>query len=72
MSDTIEVKTVAHGGKFCDCGGLMVVNNDRKMLLSDPPQVNIYCPFCNYADYALSPYNVLISFKKVDAVEDKL
>lgn len=51
------------GGKFCDCGGLMVLKTGN-YLMSSPPKQEIYCPFCGNTDYVEAPYKIDIQFKK--------
>ncbi len=64
-----EIKAVAMGGKFCECGGLMLEDSRSGLLMSDPPQQKIHCPFCGNTDTVIAPYNVNIQFKKVSDEE---
>lgn len=57
-----NVTAVASGGKFCDCGGLMVA--DGGLLMSDPPKQEVRCPFCGNKEIVSAPYVVNIEFKK--------
>ena len=63
-NEAVKIDAVCVGGKFCDCGGMMEVDKNSGLLLSNPPKVKVNCPFCGEVDYVASPYNVHISFKK--------
>ena len=64
MSEVTNLKAVATGATFCKCGGMMIKNPNKGLLLSDPPKVEIYCPFCGEKDYVNAPYEINIQFKK--------
>lgn len=56
------VRAVVQGGKFCSCGGLYETDKTRGLLMSDPPQTQLKCPFCGSTDTVVSPYDARISF----------
>ena len=67
MSDVpeiTEIKAVSIGGKFCECGGLMILEYGNCFMASLPKQ-KIYCPFCGNTEYVEAPYEIDIQFKKV-------
>lgn len=59
-----NIQAVAKGAKYCECGGMMVVDPKGWYLMSNPPQQKIQCPFCGESDVVLAPYQVDIQFKK--------
>lgn len=67
MKDEIEkittVEAVCVGAKICECGGMMEGDTTSGLLMSDPPQVKIKCPFCGNTDFVTAPYHIKISFK---------
>jgi len=74
MSDlkdlVVPVEAVAQGAKFCDCGGMYVLEFSGQVLMSNPPQVKIICQFCGNTDTSLAPYNVVIGFRRKAALQE--
>tara|TARA_R110000772_G_scaffold24212_12_gene64163 strand:+ start:1276 stop:1476 length:201 start_codon:yes stop_codon:yes gene_type:complete len=65
MSDKpVELTPVAIGAKYCDCGGMMAEKSNSGLLLSNPPKVQLQCPFCGSEENVIAPYNVNIQFIK--------
>lgn len=60
----VEIQAVAQGAEFCACGGMMRPKEGGGVLMSNPPKVEIECPFCGVNDYVLHPYEIKIEFKE--------
>ena len=63
--DCTEVSVVSMGGKFCSCGGLMVLKSGN-YLMTSPPKQEVMCLFCGNTDYVEAPYKIDIQFKKLN------
>lgn len=64
MSEVVEVTPVAVGAEYCDCGGMMIRKPNSGLLMSNPPQEQLQCPFCGSEKNVFAPYKVAIQFMK--------
>ena len=64
MTNPVNIQAVAIGANFCSCGGMMVKSSGN-LLMSDPPKVEVKCPFCGSTDTVIAPYGVEIQFKEL-------